>query len=112
MSHALGHLLHLAVEIESFQYLGGIISRTRGTDEDVKACIGKPKQVFAMLRPVWRMSSLSQKIKLRISLSNVKTVLTVWGRDLKGHQSHAKQAPSICEQAPEEYSWHQMAVED
>ena len=49
-------------EVESFQCLASvIITETGGTDEDVKARVGKERQVFAMLRPVWRTSSLSQK---------------------------------------------------
>ena len=65
----------LLEEVESFQYLGSIINKTGGTDEDVKACIGKAKQVFAMLKPAWRTSSMSRKTKLRIFSSNVKSIL-------------------------------------
>ena len=39
------------------------------------ARISKARQVFAMLKPVWRSSSLSCKTKLRIFLSNAKLVL-------------------------------------
>ncbi len=61
---------------ESFdQYLGSIINKTVGTDEDVMARIGKARQVFVMLKPVWRTFSLSRKTKLRIFSSNVKSVL-------------------------------------
>ena len=52
-----------------------ITSRTGGTDEDIIARISKARQVFAMLKPVWRSSSLSLKSKLRIFTSNVKSVL-------------------------------------
>ena len=65
----------LLEEVESFQYLGSIINKTGGTDEDIMARIGKARQVFAMLKPVWRTSSLSRKTKLRIFSSNVKSVL-------------------------------------
>ena len=65
----------LIEEVESFQYLGSIISRTGGTDEDIIARISKTRQVFTMLKPVWRSISLSLKSKLRIFTSNVKSVL-------------------------------------
>ena len=65
----------LLKEVESFQYLGSIISITGGTDEDIIARISKARQLFAMLKPVWRSSSLSRKTKLRIFTSNVKSVL-------------------------------------
>ena len=65
----------LLEQVESFQYVGSIISRTGGTDEDIIARISKARQVFVMLKPVWRSSSLSLKSKLRIFTSNVKSVL-------------------------------------
>ena len=58
----------LLEEVKSFQYLGSIISKTGGTDEDIIARISKARQV-------WRSSSLSLKSKLRIFTSNVKSVL-------------------------------------
>ena len=70
--------LDLLVEVESFQYLGSIISITGGTDEDIIARKSKARQVFAMLKPIWRSSSLSLKAKLRIFTSNVKSVLLYW----------------------------------
>ena len=41
------------VEVEEFQYLGSIISKTGGTCEDFKARISKARHTFALLRPVW-----------------------------------------------------------
>ena len=58
-----------AEEVEEFQYLGSIISKTGGTCEDIKAHISKARHTFALLRPVWRATSLSLKTKLRISSS-------------------------------------------
>ena len=40
-----------------------------------KARISKARHAFALLRPVWRTTSLSLKTKLRIFSSNVKSVL-------------------------------------
>ena len=40
-----------------------------------EARISKARQVFAMLKPVWKRPSLSCKKKLRIFLSNAKLVL-------------------------------------
>ena len=70
----------LLEEVDSFQYLGSIISKTGGTDEDIIARISKARQVFVMLKPVWRSSSLSLKSTLRIFTSNVKSVL-LYGAD-------------------------------
>ncbi|XP_056017339.1 uncharacterized protein LOC130053791 [Ostrea edulis] len=67
---------HKEVEnIEEFTYLGSIISTTGGTDEDIKARKRKAQQAFAMLKPVWRNTTLRTSTKLRLFNSNVKSVL-------------------------------------
>ena len=40
-------------EVDEFTYLGSIVSKKGGTDEDIQARIGKARQAFAMLRPIW-----------------------------------------------------------
>ncbi|CAH8845511.1 unnamed protein product [Trichobilharzia szidati] len=62
-------------ETTSFTYLGSIVSTTGGTDEDIKARIGKARQAFITLKSVWRSTALSIKNKIRIFNSNVKSVL-------------------------------------
>ena len=47
-------------EIEQFTYLGSVISKTGGTDEDINARICKARQAFAMLKPVWKSNVLSE----------------------------------------------------
>ncbi|KAL9958878.1 hypothetical protein ACROYT_G035950 [Oculina patagonica] len=58
-------------DVESFTYLGSIITVTGGTEEDVKCRIGKARLAFNMLRPVWNASSISTKTKLRIFTTNI-----------------------------------------
>ena len=43
-----------------------IVTSDRGADEDVKRRIGKARQAFNMLRPVWNSSLIPINIKLRI----------------------------------------------
>ena len=62
-------------EVNKFTYLGSVVSTTGGTDEDVKARIGKARHAFISLRPIWRSSNLNTKNKLRIFNSNVKSIL-------------------------------------
>ena len=62
-------------EVDEFTYLGSIVSNKGGTDEDIQARIGKARQAFAMLRPIWRSTALTTKTKLRVFGSNVKAVL-------------------------------------
>ena len=60
---------------DRFTYLGSTVSKTGGTDEDIKTRINKAHQAFATLRPVWRSKNLSSCMKLRLFISNVKSVL-------------------------------------
>ena len=60
--------------VEQFTYLGSIINITGGTDEDIKARKRKAQQAFAMLKSVWRSTTLRISTKLRLN-SNVTSVL-------------------------------------
>ena len=66
-------------EVDRSTYLGRIVSKPGGTDEDVKARINNARHAFATLRPVWRSKNLSVRAKLRLFNSNVKSVLLYGG---------------------------------
>ena len=61
-------------EVDEFTYFGSIVSKKGRTDEDIQARIGKARQAFAMLKPVWRSTAQTIQAKLRIFGSNVKAV--------------------------------------
>ena len=61
--------------MDEFKYLGSIISKNGRTDEGIQERIGRVRQAFAMLRPVWRSTALTTKTKLRVFESNMKAVL-------------------------------------
>lgn len=61
--------------ITSFTYLGSIVNTLGGTDEDVRSRIAKANVAFGMLRKVWKSRQLTEKTKIRIFNSNVKSVL-------------------------------------
>ena len=61
-------------DVESFIYLGSIISKTWYTGEDIKSRIGKPRHVYFTLKPVWNNRNILLKTKLTIFSSNVKSV--------------------------------------
>lgn len=52
--------------MDEFTYLGGIVSKKRGTDEGIQGRIRKARQAFAMLRPIWRSTASTTKTKLRV----------------------------------------------
>ena len=51
------------------------MSKNGGTEEDIQAHIGKARQVFAILRPIWRSTSLTTGTKLSVFGSTVKAML-------------------------------------
>ena len=51
------------------------MSKKGGTEEDIQARIGKARQVFAMLRPIWRSISLTTGTRLSFFGSTVNAVL-------------------------------------
>jgi hypothetical protein len=62
-------------EVEKFVYLGSIVSKNGGTEEDIKCRMNKAWHAFNCLRPIWRSTALSQNKKIRIFNTNVKSVL-------------------------------------
>ncbi|KAI5752991.1 hypothetical protein M8J77_022506 [Diaphorina citri] len=62
-------------KVESFQYLGSIITTSGGAEEDIKTRILKARRAFIQLNPIWKSSHLRRKTKLRIFETNVKSVL-------------------------------------
>jgi hypothetical protein len=61
--------------VDSFTYLGSIVTREGGALEDMSNRIGKGNSAFVQLCPAWKNSNISRKTKLRIFSSNVKAVL-------------------------------------
>ncbi|GFR83524.1 hypothetical protein ElyMa_005977300 [Elysia marginata] len=62
-------------EVDSFTYLGSVIDKEGGTENDVKARIGKARPAFTMLKNIWSSKCICLNTKLRIFNSNVKSVL-------------------------------------
>ena len=62
-------------EVDEFRYLGSVVSKRGGTEEDIQACTWKARQVFAMLRLIWRSTSLTTGTKLSVFGSTVKSML-------------------------------------
>ena len=62
-------------EVETFTYLGSIINQKGGTDDDVKAPIGKVKTAIILLKNIWKANNISRQTKIRLFNSNVKSVM-------------------------------------
>nr|KAG5698646.1 hypothetical protein BaRGS_003160 [Batillaria attramentaria] len=62
-------------EVEKFTYLGSVVSKDGGADDDIKSRISKARHAFKTLQPIWRSPALSFHNKIRIFNTNVKSVL-------------------------------------
>uniref|UniRef100_A0A0L8IA99 DUF6451 domain-containing protein n=1 Tax=Octopus bimaculoides TaxID=37653 RepID=A0A0L8IA99_OCTBM len=62
-------------ETKLFVYLGSIISKIGGREEDVRFRIGKAWYAFNSLRLVWNPKAISLKTKLNILNSSIKAIL-------------------------------------
>ena len=61
--------------VDEFQYLGSVITKNGGTDEDIKQRLKKANIAFMQLREIWKSQQLRRQTKLRIFETNVKSVL-------------------------------------
>ena len=64
-------------DMDSFTYLGSIVSKTGGTctDKDVKARIQKECKAFLMMKNIWKSGNITLQTKLQLFNSNVRSVL-------------------------------------
>ena len=46
-------------EVDTFTYLGSGVGTTEGTEEDIKARIGKARGAFVMLNKIWKDRAIS-----------------------------------------------------
>lgn len=61
--------------VNSFTYLGSVISSDGGAANDISSRISKAQGAFSQLWKIWRSSSIYTRTKVRIFNSNVKSVL-------------------------------------
>ena len=62
-------------EVDSFRYLGSVVDKLGGTDEDVRIRIGRARAAFLQLKNIWSSKEISKATKLRLFNTNIKSVL-------------------------------------
>ena len=62
-------------EVDKFTYLGGMVTKWGGANEDMLSRIGKARFAYHRLNKVWNSSVYRMKTKLKIFESNVISVL-------------------------------------
>ena len=60
---------------ESFVYLGAHVSMSGGTEEDIKARLGKARPAYNKLGKIWKNGQLTNKTKIKIFKCTVISVL-------------------------------------
>ena len=53
-------------DVDSFTYLGSVISKTGSTDKDVKARIQKARNAFLMMKNIWKSGNIRLQTKLQL----------------------------------------------
>ena len=77
-------------EVESFTYLGGIITTKGGCDEDITNRLKKAKGQFQRLKKIWYSSIFSTKTKIRLFNTLVISVLIYGSETWKMNESDRK----------------------
>ena len=62
-------------DVNKFTYLGSVVNKTGGTDDDIKSRIAKARFAFTTLKPIWRSNNIRLHTKIRLFNTNVKAVL-------------------------------------
>jgi hypothetical protein len=62
-------------DVDSFCYLGSMIDKNGGVEEDVKTRIGKAQNAFNMMSKIWQSWRLSTKTKVIIFNTTVISIL-------------------------------------
>ena len=57
--------------VDTFTYLGSVVSHTGDAEMDMRARLAKAAAVFRRLLPIWKMSSISRSIKMKLYSSIV-----------------------------------------
>ena len=77
--HYLGSPLRIAGEaiefLDSFTYLGSVISRDKSAQKDIKNRLSRARNAFANLRSLCRSSVYNIQTKLHLNNSNAKSAL-------------------------------------
>ena len=63
-------------DVDTFTYLGGVVTSKGGCDEDISNRLCKAKAQFRRLRKIWSSSSFSIQTKVKLFNSLVMSVLT------------------------------------
>ncbi|VDO58585.1 unnamed protein product [Schistosoma margrebowiei] len=83
-------------DVKTFTYLGSVIDEHGGSDADVKARIGKAREVYLQLKNIWNPKQLStcqhQSQNFQYKLQDS---FTVWSQNLENYESYHPEDTSV-----------------
>ena len=74
-------------EVKQFCYLGNTLTTNGDVLDEVKIRIGKTNAAFIKLRNIWKSNSVTNKTKIRIYRSNVRSVLLYGSETWKANKN-------------------------
>ena len=81
--------------VDHFTYLGGIVTKTGGCDEDIKSRLGKARWQFNRMRKIWNSPIFSIKTKVRLFNTIVISVLIYGCETWKMNEGDKKKLDSF-----------------
>ena len=82
-------------DVDTFTYLGGVVTSKGGCDEDISNRLCKAKAQFRRLRKVWSSSNFSIRTKIKLFNSLVISVLTYGSKTWKTTEGDKKKLDSF-----------------
>ena len=82
-------------DVDHFTYLGGIVTKTGGCDEDIKGRIGKARAQFNRMRKTWNSPIFYIKTKVRLLNTIVISVLIYGCETWKMNEGDKKKLDSF-----------------
>ena len=90
----------------NLKYLGSTIENTGSTAKEVIARIGQANSTFNRLHKVWRLSTFSLRLELRLFNSNILSVLLYASETWHLNQDQERRIQSIRERLSPEAAWY------
>jgi hypothetical protein len=82
-------------DVEEFTYLGAIVSKEGGGENDMNSRINKARAAFIKLNKVWRSKQFGRKTKIKLYKTLVRPVLLYGSETWKINQSDEKKLDSF-----------------
>jgi len=94
-------------EVDKFVYLGSVVSKNGGADEDIQSRINKARYTFN--QPDQSRTQRHYHPITRSGFSTPMLSLSLWIRNMECNKKKHEEAPNLCQQMPQKHDENQMA---